>query len=344
MNASSDSSGPEKRAQTPQQADEALLIDLHFGECDEATAERLRSRLESEPQLRDLNENVRRALTPLDQLPEIEPPEDLVQRTLSRVQAVQQTNNLLAREEARRSWLPPSFSLREIAMAAAAVILMAVLFVPALQYARRQSSQVACRANLGQIGTALTGFANEHDGLLPASAADEPRWLGGEGAAASNSAALFSLVSNDYAEPTLFQCPAGPVESFAVSAGMNDFPAAEYVGYSYQHAVGGHQIDTEDPDLVARSDEMVILADDTPVFRDGRPCVENARNAVNSPNHGGTGQNSLHLDMHVGWDQTPLAGVDRDNIFLAGSLCDYTGTEEPVSKFDTFLLPAYTKR
>ena len=50
----------------------------------------------------------------------------------------------------------------------------------------------------------------------------------------------------------------------------------------------------------------------------------------------------LYIDGHVEWARTPLAGVNGDNIFIAGKILTYKGDETPVSPTDSFMLPAYS--
>ena len=85
---------------------------------------------------------------------------------------------------------------------------------------------------------------------------------------------------------------------------------------------------------------MAILGDRNPLFNNGRFIPKRIESLV-SDNHGQTGQNVLYLDMHVEWAETPSAGVDGNNIFLAEGIYEYTGNEEPTGPTDTFLLPTY---
>lgn len=330
---------------TDRSQDEALLIDELLGRCDAATAEQVRRRLAEDESFRRLHGDLSRALGALGLLAEREPPETLVNDTLARVRGARRTEALLAREEIRRGVVRPTFSWRELATLAAAVVVLAAIFVPSIREARRQAVVAQCASNLGRIGTSLQNFALSHDDRLPTVDTTRHRWLSGNGEpAVSNSQALFRLVRDGYeGSPVVFQCPAVPGRSFVVESGMIDFPSQEQVAYSYQHAIGPAGLRITAPELANVAAQMAILADRTPLFERGR-FQRQAMDSPLSPNHDERGQNVLYLDMHVQWQPTADVGVRGDNIFLANGVRDYQGTETPGSPTDTFLLPAHSGR
>jgi hypothetical protein len=328
-------------------ADEALLIDFVLGRCSEAEAEQIRRRLEREADLAALHQDVRNTRAVVRLLPQVEPPENLAVRTVARIRQAKATDALIARQESGRvSILRPTFSIRELGAVAAAALLMAVVFLPSVQEARKRSNIVRCAAQQGQIGTALLNYANENGGSLPSTSAPNNRWLATDGeAVASNSSGLFKLVNANYANPVTFQCPSssgGQAANFAVQAGMMDFPADKFINYSYQHTVG-HGLSMNDPAIQPHASQMAIMADANPLFRQGRFQPARLR-ASGSDNHDGAGQNVLYLDMHAQWADHPTVGVAGNNIFLAEGIYDYRGDETPVGPTDTFLLPAYSGR
>ena len=163
------------------------------------------------------------------------------------------------------------------------------------------------------------------------------RWLpGGEEPPASNSASLFKLVRLGLAGPAVFQCGAARSVTLVVRADMADFPGPQFIGYSYQHRIGAARAISTNP-------RMVILADSTPLF-DTHGFRKDRLRAQASDNHGGRGTTVLFRNMSVGWVETPEAGVEGDNIFLARDTYEYEGDEAPADPADTFLLPAYVER
>ena len=314
--------------------DEGLLIDYVLGRCDEAQAEGIRQRLESEPELAARRDELSSALAALGEWKAPEPPENLVERTLARVSAQRRSEALVAGRSARRSFIP-TFSMRELGAIAAAMLIAVGIFVPSLQQAQRQAQRSACAANQGRIGTGLLNYAQSNDGVLPASPANTGPWLASErGPGASNSAGLFVLVRGGLADADAFRCPAMGGESFELRSGMIDFPSARSIGYSYQHTLAGSPSLTE---LANVADDMKILADNTPAFVNGAFRPERAE-AI-SENHGGRGQNVLDLTGRVVWAKSNRIGVNDNNIFLAEGVTMHLGREAPASPTDSFLLP-----
>lgn len=335
----------------PRQSDEGLLIDFHLGACEQGEAEAVRRRLAEDAGFARLSEDVAATLSAVGLAPEAEPPADLVAKTVARVASARRTEALLAKEGAARGWRLPTFSLRELGVAAAAVILLGVIFIPSLRQARRRGLEVQCASNVGQIGAALQNYASSNNEYLPVAgaAAGDGRWLPADGRpATSNSAGLFKLVTLSHARsPRVFQCPAVGAKPMTVQAGMVDFPAADFIHYSYQHALGSRGLWRSDRTLQAVQSTMAILADSSPLFSRGSAGGRGRRRVdrpTTSVNHAHAGQNVLRLDMSVSWVTNADVGVGGDNIYLAGNVLEYQGTETPVGPTDSFLLPAYAPR
>ncbi|OQB85917.1 MAG: hypothetical protein BWX88_01534 [Planctomycetes bacterium ADurb.Bin126] len=322
--------------------DESLVIDFVLGRCDEQARRQAEERSERDAEFRNLCRSVSNTLRVLDLAVEHEPPGDLAARTLRRIEQARRTDALLAREELARRRFRPTFSFREIASVAAALLLMAGIFVPSARQARIKSRIGLCASNAGQIGSAIHSYASAHEGALPSVTAPQARWLPGDGGqSVSNSASLFRLIRSDYTSPMIFQCPGcdrAAATSFVVDASMCDFPGPRFITYSYQHALGQAPSRRDLRDLAVG---MAILADETPVFNGVRFLRDRVR-ASASDNHAQRGQNVLYLDMHVDWRRQAAAGIDGDNIFLARDVYDYTGQEKPADSTDSFLLPAYS--
>jgi hypothetical protein len=231
-----------------------------------------------------------------------------------------------------------------LAAVAACVLVLAVVLVPSLRQARRAALQGQCASNMMEIGRAIGAYADRNREHLPSVLDEKSQWLrAGNRPAVSNSAALFQLVKAGLAAAPAFQCPAQGGGVLAVREGMNDFPGAEYVQISYPHTVSPEGPLRRDRYTPAEAEAMPIAGDQSPVFVGGCFRPEGVL-APASPNHGGAGQNVLYLNASVRWVTNPNVGVGRDNIFLAGTLVTYRGDEGPVSRTDTFLMPAYSQR
>ena len=220
---------------------------------------------------------------------------------MARIRQARQTDALIAREELGRATRNPTFSLREALVMAASLLIVAFLLIPSIQQSRVRQRIYQCAANMGQIGTDLQHYANDNNQHLPTVGGHDLRWLPGEDHVASNSEALFKLVTGNYAPASLFVCPAVADNlSFHVAPHMIDFPDAKTIHYSYQHTIGPHDLSFNDPATAAVNKEMVILGDSTPLYRNGSFDAQQADKAC-SENHGRTGQNVLYLDLHVRW-------------------------------------------
>ena len=322
--------------------DETQLIDFQMGELSAGEQEEVRRRLSSEEPFKRLHDDIANTFAAMQLAPESDPPEHLTEATLDHIRGARRTDELLATEESRPAAIRPTFSLRELTVIAAALILMAAIIVPSVRAARYQAVIRNCASNVGQIGSALMTYANANDDYLPAVDAQQKRWLpAAEEPSLSNSSALYKLVRSEDASPVIFQCPGGQRRSFVVEGNMTDFPGGKFIGYSYQHTLGPRKMRLNDPVLAGAAEKMAILADSNPLFADGRFCPDKLNRMV-SDNHGGTGQNVLYFDMHVMWFKRPNVGVQGNNIFLVDGVFDYRGVEEPCGPTDTFLLPAFS--
>lgn len=328
---------------TSRNDDEQLLIDYLLGWCDPPQAEEVRARLDRDEAFRLLHDSIRNTLAAIRLLPQAEPPEDLVARTIRKVESVRKTDAYVTSQETARPWAASTFSMREVGAIAAAIVLLGVIFVPSLRKARQRSLRGLCASNMGQIGTAVSSYASENRECLPIVTDRRYRWLPGGEQAVSNSAAMFKLIKYAQASPMVFQCPATGRASFAVQQGMVDFPSGRFISYSYQHSLSPAGPLRRDRFSPLEQQDMVILADNSPVFKDGRFRRDRV-GASASDNHGGAGQNVLYLNCSVKWVKGPKVGVANNNIFLVDGVFDYRGDELPASRTDTFLLPSFSPK
>ena len=323
--------------------DEQLLIDFLLGRCDRQQAEEVAARLGDDPAFHDLHDRLDRTFSVLNKMPEPAAPADLTERTLAGIDAARRRTAELARTELGGGSSRSTFSMRELAGIAAAIILIVAVIVPIVQQTNERALRSDCRARVGQIGAGAQRYAAANDGLLPGADPTRHRWLAtGDEPSASTSAPLFELAKGGFVPVTVFVCPAvgGRPTLYRITSAMTDFPSAMHISYSYQHSLGGRRISINDPALAAVSENMAILSDGTPAF------VGNAFRAdlahKSSHNHGGDGQNVLYLPGNVSWSGTPAAGVSGNNIFLAEGVEDYEGTETPSNETDSFLLPTFS--
>lgn len=322
--------------------DELVLIDYLTGRCDEQTRLGVAERLKTDEALKALRQDIANTLAAMDTAPQPDPPADLAERTMAHIFSQTAAGSKPSRRQLGWRDIRPTFSLRELITVASIILIISAVFVPSMRQARQQRDEILCASRVGQLGSALQTYANSNNGYLPVPRGAGRRWLPAPGEpVSSNSTALYRLIKLKIAEPVLFQCPSVGQNSFVISATRDDFPAARYVNYSYQHSLGPGDLTIHNPALKGSTGKMIILADMTPVFRNGRFQRERVHETT-SDNHNHRGQNVLYLDMHVNWVNNASAGVDDNNIFLVEGVYDYDGDEAPADPSDTFLLPAYS--
>ena len=329
--------------------DDELVIDFLTGQCPPDESERFAERMASDESLSRRVANATAVFKLLDCYESPAPSEALIARTVAAAGSAARTQSLLDREAARaRTPSRSTFNMKELWAMAALVVVVASILLPSFHHASRLAQDQACQAKAGQIGVSLGHYASDHKGLLPAIGASNAAWLVG-GAAPdriSNSRNLWALIHNPggrpYASAAIFQCPAGG-ETRSIRgklAGMVDFPGREYISYSYHNGVNAKPLRRSDEVLRGVAADMAILADQTPMFVNGR--FEPMRlGCANSLNHGRRGQAVLYLDMHVAWTECATVGVNRDNIWLVQGISSYRGIERPASRTDSFLLPSF---
>ncbi|MBI1374991.1 MAG: DUF1559 domain-containing protein [Phycisphaera sp.] len=291
----------------------------------------------------------------LNALPDEDAGDLLVERTLQSIRQHRYDDHVAQPDEMHVSGGGLPFKLPElIAVAAMLMICLSILW-PILAHARATARQIACQANLAQVGLGLTAYARDNNDQMPATRArlGDPWWNVGstsrDGYAQSNSAHLFTLVRNGYATLGDLHCPENQSETLAYTDGMTDWPDARHTSYSYQNQY------TKDRPRFDKGDTMAVLSDKNPFFRPGsaekfdmalKPSRNSNNHALlgrfeNGRNVGG--QNVLLTNGSVTWMDTPILHKQQntDNIFHAGSTGQdyYTGLEGPSDRNDSFLVP-----
>jgi len=203
-----------------------------------------------------------------------------------------------------------SARLRDVASAAAAILLAAAVVWPMMAAGRQHASKAVCRSRLSNVAGAMGSYGSDFDGSMPMTAGFSgavPWWdVGVPGR--SNSANLFTLAKYEYAKLGDLACPGNPTATGGdCQPAEADWKCLSEVSYSYA-------IPTQTcKKLWGFSRPLVILADASPVVRRIRN-KELAFALENSSNHAGQGQSALRSDGSVIWLSTPV--VDGDNIWL----------------------------
>lgn len=295
---------------------------------------------------------VARLLRVLDHYPVEAAPADLTQRTLARIAEVQRRQKFFAEmgpavagsSGGGGGGLGRGFSWGELAAAAAVIIVGLSLALPMLEYNRQEARRIACAANLGSVGDALSNYAASFNGILPrlATTPGSPWYQVGQqestarGETKSNSAHLYLLARTGYATPGDLACPENASAPQNMNAGMVDWPELKAVSYSYQNQFGPQPLRAD------RAPHMAVLADKNPLFsrqpKNEKLCFSSGPCTAPSAAHRNRGQNILHTNGSVQWNTKPVLS-NGDNIWLAKGVSQYSGREVPSEWDDSFLVP-----
>jgi hypothetical protein len=319
------------------------LLDSQLERLSEDERRELADKLRRDPALADRHSELQRVLEPLDAWNVRQPPASLADKVLDRIAdyddglPVVRACDLDSASGGARGRI---FSFRELLTAAAVIGFLLLILVPSLSNIRARSQRVACAANLGVIGRAVQGYALANSNVLPmVPASADSRWLFGgspQRPYAPNSRSRFLVLRLGYiAEPKVFTCPSAsdavPM-NMANPQAVSDFPDPRNCSYDSLNMAG------PTPKLNGQC-SLPYMADANPMFAGGK-FHDVDPTLTNSPNHRGHGgQNVLCLDGQVNWFTSPNCGLRGDNIWQAGSLRIYRGTELQTSERDTFLVP-----
>jgi prepilin-type processing-associated H-X9-DG protein len=253
----------------------------------------------------------------LDDGPHPDPPPRLADRTILLVT----THRDGVSRRSRRTWfqLIPStipFRWTDLAVAAGIFIAGILSLLPATQRSRMQMSQIACLANLQQLGTALNRYAELHR-AYPYPDPESPH--------AYNGAFVSMLHDEGFLEnPLALYCPSSNHQSPRKNAKLVHMdelgplhqasPAqsreAVRSDYAYHRGIFREEHRPSPVPVHLVGAIVPLLADQPPHDASGRIL------RGNSPNHGGGGQNVLYTDGHAAWRRHRWNhGRDRD-IFL----------------------------
>jgi len=312
-----------------------LLIDYHLGHLSTEQASYVQQLIDQNPKVAELNAGLGTTFRLLDFYPVPHAPQDLPKKIM---QAVRQAED--KPHEQLRPTLRRIYSMREFLATAASI---AIIFIIVLSYSNRarfEARKLRCKANLAAVGQGLQAYANQFPDQLPYVALPaNTNWLHIETGKVRRPH-LFLLVKRKQIQPKDLICPSTKHKHLQVRLvdTLDDFPSNENVSYSFQNLFGENRFTA--PQRAQRwqmAQSMPIMADRTPLLFGGG--VRGRLNPIaRSPNHARKGQNVLCLDGHVFWTDKPDVGISKDNIWQAGNLQDYNGSETPVSPTDAFLI------
>ncbi|HUU85972.1 MAG TPA: hypothetical protein VM243_20950 [Phycisphaerae bacterium] len=330
----------------PEHITEEQLLDYLLEQCDEAEAARIATALEADPHLAATHHRLADALRPLDAWVAPDPPQAMVGRILDGIAAQNPPKlvpaaSTLPPEAAGESIRRPLFSLRELVALAACITLFVGVLIPMMSSVRFNSRRQGCANNLASLYGGLSTFSQANEGQLPFNGqAGRQRPLGQRGQRwAPNRDHLFPLVQQGHvarAKLSIFLCPERKGDE-PMSPDMVDtsdgFADPRNCSYDVQYMSRPVRL------VTGFVRPVPLLGDASPLFEGGRFHRDVDPERANSTSHRGVGQNLLLLSGSVIWQTTPVFEPTGDNIYQAGQVRDYAGTETPVHATDTFLVP-----
>ncbi|MEZ6165297.1 MAG: hypothetical protein R3B67_12790 [Phycisphaerales bacterium] len=273
--------------------------------------------------------------------------EQLIQATLAGIQSHIDAEESVLKFEDRRGGFELPGRWADLVSIAAMLLLAASVILPIMSGMRSASQQQMCYDNMNQTANAFGLYTGENRDMLPmATAGFGPTWMEvGTTPEQSNSANLFTLIRNQFAQLDDLACPANP-NAATGDADPNawDWNSLEEVSYSYRIMPPGGMRATS----VEQPVRVVLLADRSPVV-----LRISKKQAVipeeNSPNHSQSGQHMLMLDGSSKWADTPMLD-SRDNIWLPRPIESaihqvrqkygiISGNEQPDGPTDAFVGP-----
>jgi hypothetical protein len=324
---------------------------VHLSEADAA---RLDARLNGEPS-RDApaddprDQKLGQLLALIGQCPAETPDAELARRTMDRIREQQNRQRFAEQVNTLAAGGGPSvggFGWRQAATSAGVALIAVALLLPVLAQNRDLARQLACQTRLHEAAQAFAGYAADHEKTLPRGKVKPGQewWHVGDpvdhdGGYQSNSAHLYLLVRQQYAEPEDLSCPNNPhARPGQLTEGHRDWPSAKAVSFSYQNQY------RPEPIRIDRHPDLAVLADKNPLFV---PKAKQLNYDASQPMtaasrlHDGRGQNVLTADGQVQWTVRPVMHeVNRsDNIWVADGIRQYHGNEVPRHAHDSFLVP-----
>lgn len=251
----------------------------------------------------------------------------------------------------RRGW-----SLGDVASLAAVLVIGTAVALPVLSAIREEGRRLACQSNLGAVAAAIGAYQSDNRQSLPMaslSLAGTSWWDVGTDAEHSNSANLYTIVRQGYAELAQVACSNAPAPTLGaeIAATRADWERLENVSYSYQNLFGRPGGGLAWRDCLKPS---VVVSDRSPVIVRARAGDAWIDPMENSPNHGGLGQWVVLQDGSAEWMNTPIKSCG-DNIWLpedverlaneqgqmrrGGRVRSLRGVETPLTREDAFMTP-----
>lgn len=292
---------------------EENLVGYLLEALDAETHRQVEASLRASPQLQTRLQLLKRALAPLSaDADAVEPPTGLYLSTLAHI-AEHSCRKLPPAPPPPRSQVEVSarrrFRRADVLIAAMLLIVLGGIGATALLRAWRKDLRLECQNNLRLVSEGLHLYCDNHDGNFPRAEEDGPRAVAG----------IFVpiLRDNRMLAPTVsVLCPAqgrlppqcrsiGELEELYENQPEEFLREARKMAGNYAYTLGYQDANGYHGLRCDSGDKLPILAD-----RLEFPSQ------LNSPNHGGEGQNVLFLGGNVAFFTKRDVGIGGDDIYL----------------------------
>lgn len=293
-----------------------LLLGYLLGALEDADRASLEKRLRNDPSLLDALNRARALLRPLSAVRDDEPPPPgLAQRTcrLVSMHPCKPSGGLPPRPamsaESAVSAPVGRFPWPDAAVAVGVLFTLTLLIVPAVHSSRQAAAVLKCQDNLREVGLALDGYSQLHEGYFPAVPTQ------GRQAVAGIYAQLL-LRDGLLADQEKVICPASPLAANSVHipsleelyvAQQPELPRLQHMlGGSYGYNLGHMRRGMYQATRNLRRPWFALVADAPSPTAPERQSL----------NHGGRGQNVLFEDGQVKFLSCSRPSEQLDDIFV----------------------------
>lgn len=328
------------------------ILDLHLNRLPAEQIPQVEQALADSPELATRSRALHDLLTRLDSYEADPAPDDLAESVMSRIEEqariipMRQPESVVPAGSAQEISGTPVLSLRELIAIAACITLFVGIFVPGYRKAQNIASRNLCRDHLWRIWQGMDAYSRDNKGYLAhVGYVPDGSWLATRTPNVprySNTRPWFRVLQGGYIrnnDPRMFNCPAMPDGRPMIAEDYSEFDDfAESANVSFSTLL----MNSPQPRKRDRMDvRMVLAADASPLFdhRAGRHQISPYEDVNSMTHENGAGQNAVFIDGRGGWFARPTIGVNRDNIYRAGQLVYYRGTETPISPTDAFVVP-----
>jgi hypothetical protein len=302
------------------------LLGYLLNALDDDERQRVFETLQKDPQLRQELEALRRELRPLDATNEdFEPPPALAELTCDLVEGYAEecpSVEPAKRPQSRVGWrwvrsaacetcLPSgAWSATDTIVMAGVLLAVSLMFFPAIAGSRYRAQITACGDNLRNLGIALAGYSEQHQGFFPSIPVSGNRSVAGI-------YAVLLADSERLEDPRLLLCPGSrwrtqpadfrlpTLAELDQARGRQLSDLQRKMGGDYAYSLGTYSNGYYRPPRNLLRECCALLADAPSLHLPGRQ----------SGNHGGRGQSVMFEDLHIEFLATPQCEPRGDDVY-----------------------------